>query len=320
MDSNLEVSFIKKIWKNLSRKKLYIVGMIFISAILGYLLSNPPFVNPEYKSSATIVPPNLKNAKSLTFLSSDYRGFGIASPSEMEAMVAVLNSDQVFHRITQKFNLENHYGLAHLSPSSKEKELRKRFKGILFSKINKKSLIQIDAFDKNPDIAKEILNEAINCINDYVESCIRREEGIKNLETSVINLTEKRKILLDSCEKYRKRLKIYRIDHMSELMATEQSPKFMSNELFHLYYDKLIHWEDQTRDLQSYIGPMRFEIERRKENLLTHPKLVSITAEGISNPVVARPNIPLQILITSLGGGLLFISLTIFSAWLREEI
>lgn len=320
MDSNKEILLIKKLWKNLSKKKFYLVGMIIISALLGYILNTPPFTTPEFKSYATIVPPNLKNAKSLTFLSADFRGFGTASTYEMEAMVAVLNSDQIFHRITQKFDLENHYNLQYLPPPAREKEMRKRFSGNLISKINKKSLIQIEAYDKNPDTAKAILNEAINCINDYVETCIKREEGLKNLENSIVTLTEKRKELLDSCKKYRKQLKIYRLDNMSELMATEQSPKFMSNDFFHLYYDKLIHWEAQTRDLQGCIGPMKYELERRKENLRTYPKLVSTTAEGISNPIIARPNILLQIFITTLGGGLLFISLTIFSAWIREEI
>jgi len=318
--SSTEIEYLKRMWEYIWSSKEYLGIIIVLSGIIGYIQTLPKFSLQEYRSSAVIVPPNLKNAKSLTFLAGDFQGLGIASPLEMEKVAAAIQSENTFRIISNKFNLAKRYNLAHLKDEhTKEKELRNHYLSCLKVRINKKSLIQIEAFDEDPKIAQEMVQALGDCAENFVESVVKRNEGIVNLTHSLDTLLEKRKFLMDSLEYYRKKLKIYRIDKMSEVMASEQASKFMNQPTFHQNYDKLINWEDQIRDIQYFTSHITVELERRKENLKVYPKLVSITSEGVENPILARPNKPLHILLSSLGGGLLFMALTVLRCWWSEE-
>ncbi len=175
--NSLNVLYVMYIW----RKPLIIIGIsaIIISAIVALCIQD------KYKSTVILFPA-VTNSTSRALLSdtysplphSDVLEFG--AEEEAEQMLQILNSDEIRTRISEKYNLMEHY---HIDPNDKFKHtiLNDDFQGNVTFKRTELMSVKIEVMDSDPAIGAAIANDIAN-FHDSVKIHIQRQRALQALK------------------------------------------------------------------------------------------------------------------------------------------
>lgn len=160
----MEESIIKTL-KLLLKNKIFIIIFSIIGLFLGFFISSPFIMEPEFKSEAIIYPPANTNAKITAEF--DLR-FG--SEKEIDEHIQILNSGILKEKIIEKYSLMEHYKIKKNAEDKLNKLYKEYDKNISIEK-TKFNSISITVFDTDPKIAANIANDIVK-LGDEVKSII----------------------------------------------------------------------------------------------------------------------------------------------------
>lgn len=175
--------------------RVHLIVILAVAVVLAVVFSSPFFITPKFKSVAVIYPANV----------SPY-----SEESETEQMFQILQSQDIMDSVINKFNLPEHYKI------SKDYKYYKTAIYYEYSqniKIEKTpyDAISIEALDKDPQMACDIVNATIRFYNkkvgylhdtkyrevmDMYESLLaKKEHGIDSLKHALYTLSVESGIL-----------------------------------------------------------------------------------------------------------------------------
>lgn len=167
------IGFIVKWWKPIA---IVTFSAAVISAAASFL------IHDKFKSTVIMFPSTTHSiSKALIDVQgtskADLLEFGMEEDADQ--MVQILNSDEIFQKIVQKFDLMKHYDI---DPESKlaYTKLRKEYEGnISFTRTEYLS-VRVDVMDEDPQMAADIANE-IAAQLDTVKNRMQKERAIEGL-------------------------------------------------------------------------------------------------------------------------------------------
>lgn len=167
------------LWK--WRKPL--IGITLLAAILAAVFSGPYFIEPKYKSTATVFP-STTNSLSKALLpqpfataNQDFLEFG--EEEQAEQLLQMLNSDVIRRRIIDKYNLFEHYDI-NTSKQYAQTRLYETFDENITYERTEFMSVKVSVLDASPDTAAMMANDIIHLL-DSVKNGIKRERALKGL-------------------------------------------------------------------------------------------------------------------------------------------
>lgn len=167
------IAFAVKWWKPIA-----IVSFVtaVLSAGASFLIKN------KYQSTVVMFPSTTHSiSKALIDVKgsskADILEFGMEEDADQ--MVQILNSDEIFHKIVQKFDLMKHYDI---DPAGKlaNTKLRKEYDGNISFKRTEYLSVRVDVMDTDPQMAADIANE-IAAQLDTVKNRMQKERAKEGL-------------------------------------------------------------------------------------------------------------------------------------------
>jgi capsular polysaccharide biosynthesis protein len=287
----------------LLRRRLVLV-LAFTAAATGLaaVLISPSFKPDEYQSRVVLVVPNLRNAKTLTFLKSDFAGYGVATDRELRQVQAALESEAAFQYMVENFRLLEHYGLQNLTNAHhREKTLRGYYRDRVHIDVIRRATLSITVYDRDPQMASRMANAFITYADRFIETVIRREKGLQELEQSIFAMRLLRSQQEDSTALLlRGQLQMYNFDNLAESVSGQIVQELLRNPAFAQKYDRMQSAEQRIKFLEAHLAAMTSEYNYRRENLRIYPSLLNVAAAGLPAALPARPNRPLYIALSGL--------------------
>lgn len=183
---------------NNNRKLLLIVGMT--AAIVSLIITL--FIKDKFKSTV-ILYPTTTNSISKAIIAENISGkddvLKFGEVEEAEQLLQILNSDEIKHRIIEKYNLLEHYCIAE-DEQYKNTKLYDKFNDNITFKLTKYLAVEISVLDYNADTAAFIAND-IAVFMDSVKNRMQKAVAIpafKIVEQRYLNQKEFIKSLEDS--------------------------------------------------------------------------------------------------------------------------
>ncbi len=177
------------ILKFLNKWKIHLGSIVLIAIILSAIFSGSMFITPKYKSFAIVYPSNI----------SPY-----SDESETEQMLQILQSGDIRDSVIQKFDLARHYEIDSSYKYFLSSMLWEYSQNVSVNKTPYEG-INIEVMDKEPKIAKDMVNAIIyfyNCkvrslhenkfdevVKLYERSMLKKRESIDSLEKRFIELS-----------------------------------------------------------------------------------------------------------------------------------
>lgn len=154
----------------ISKWKKHIIAIIFIAAIVSYAATY--LITPKFKSEAILYPVNLP-----TF----------STESNTEQMQQIIESMDIREKIFLTFNLAAHYEI-----DTAEKywftTLNKEFESNVSVSKTQFDAVQIEVFDKDPQIASNMIDSIIQYYNETVRRMHReKHEEVVTLKKLLLN-------------------------------------------------------------------------------------------------------------------------------------
>ncbi len=147
--------------------KWYILSVSVIAAIGTFCFSGENFITPRYQSEAIAYPANLKSR---------------STESNTEQMLQWLNSREIKDRVITKHDLVKHYKIDTSNPGYYTELLDKYDQWIDIS-MTKYQAIKVAVFDKNPNIAFDIVYSILHLydekVNNEYKKKYKREVEVK---------------------------------------------------------------------------------------------------------------------------------------------
>jgi|GEM_PF-4916885 len=309
---NAEKELLLHLLNHAWKYRLLIAFSVVLSGILSFYLTLPHIKKPEYKATAILLLPDIRNGKSLTFLKQDFIGYNTATYSQLSQIQAALLSTDALWHMTERFDLLKRYGLAGIASKSRQQELLKDYYyDRIKIELTHRAVFSVSMMDNDPLVAKQMVDELVNYADAFVEQLVKRKSGLQAVQQSYESLSELQTQLRDSANVIRERLGIFRLDNVSDLLT----PEILKSKAVAQNYDRLLSLENRRRDLETHINEIKFDIAARREHLEQHPSLVEVPASGIEMPIVVRPRRTMIIIST------IFItafSITVIVIWLSE--
>lgn len=178
MDSSQNQSYdlISFLWKN--KMALIIVGLISLlsSSIISFMIEE------KFESTAALYPTKTSSVSISRNISEDQSISKFGEDEEAEQMLQILESSSVRIKVTEKFNLLEHYDID-LNSKFKNTKLKEEYLENINFKRNNNGAVLITVLDKNPDTAALIANEITslfdNIKNDMIHERAREDFIIK---------------------------------------------------------------------------------------------------------------------------------------------
>lgn len=162
------------IWKK--RKVILIgTGIAFVASIVISLL-----LTPKYKSTAIVFPAATSTVSFSEQRNAKASSMDFGEEEQAEQLVQILASSRIRNRIVQKFDLINHYNIDKDDPN-KQYKLGKAYDDHIKYTRTRYGSIQIDVWDKDPELAATIANKIVDLI-DTVKNDMVRERTIPAFE------------------------------------------------------------------------------------------------------------------------------------------
>lgn len=285
-----------------------------LATVTAAVLVSPAFKPDEYESRVVMVVPSLRNAKTLTFLKSDFAGYGIANEKELRQVLAALESEDAFRYMVAKFNLVEHYGLGGLTdPHQREKHLRGYYGDRVRTETVRRATIRVTVYDHDRQMASRIANEFIVYADSFLNNVSKREKSLQELEQSIYAMRLVRSVQEDSIALLlRDRLQMYNFDYLGEVMSEQVAQELLRNRDFAASYDRLQSSEQRVKFLEAHLAAMTSEYNYRRENLRVFPSLINTASVGLTSEMPARPNRPLYVGLSAVAALLAAIALVWF--------
>lgn len=158
--------------KAYNNRKLLIsvtAGVAIISIIVSLLIT------PMYKASVILFPaPSASLAQSLISTTNSYKVPSVfGEEEEVEQILQVLNSDEIMHRLSSKYNLMKHYEIDPEEKYAKSK-LYQSYKSNISFKRTEYMAVEIIVLDKSPDTAALIANDCTRLVDTVLN---KMEQG-----------------------------------------------------------------------------------------------------------------------------------------------
>ena len=167
------IGFIVKWWKPIA---IVTFATAIISAAASFLIKD------KFQSTVIMFPSTTHSiSKALIDVQgvskADLLEFGMEEDADQ--MVQILNSDEIFQKIVQKFDLMKHYDL---DPAGKlaQTKLRKEYEGNISFKRTEYLSVRVDVMDEDPQMAADIANE-IAAQLDTVKNRMQKERAREGL-------------------------------------------------------------------------------------------------------------------------------------------
>ena len=178
MDSSQNQSYdlISFLWKN--KMPLIIVGLISLlsSSIISFMIEE------KFESTAALYPTKTSSVSISRNISEDQSISKFGEDEEAEQMLQILESSSVRIKVTEKFNLLEHYDID-LNSKFKNTKLKEEYLENINFKRNNNGAVLITVLDKDPDTAALIANEITslfdNIKNDMIHERAREDFIIK---------------------------------------------------------------------------------------------------------------------------------------------
>jgi len=134
--------------------RMHLVVILGTALVLSVIFSGPLFITPKFKSIAVIYPANV----------SPY-----SEESETEQMYQILQSQDIIDSVITKFNLSEHYKIAKDYKHYKTAIYYEYSQNIKVEK-TPYDAVSIEALDKDPEMASEIVEAIIGFYNEKVRN------------------------------------------------------------------------------------------------------------------------------------------------------
>ena len=178
MDSSQNQSYdlISFLWKN--KMPLIIVGLISLlsSSVISFMIEE------KFESTAALYPTKTSSVSISRNISEDQSISKFGEDEEAEQMLQILESSSVRIKVTEKFNLLEHYDID-LNSKFKNTKLKEEYLENINFKRNNNGAVLITVLDKNPDTAALIANEITSLFdkikNDMIHERAREDFIIK---------------------------------------------------------------------------------------------------------------------------------------------
>ena len=180
---NNELSFSSLELIRLLIKWKWILGIVFVIAILASaIFSSPFFITPLYRSTV-IMYPSSPSSISRTLVSENSANndlLEIGEEEQTEQMLQLLNSNLIKDRIIEKYDLLNHY---EIKTGSKYiyTQLNKKYANNFTFRRTEFMAVEISVLDRDPKMAADMANDIADLI-DSTKSTIQKERAIKGFE------------------------------------------------------------------------------------------------------------------------------------------
>lgn len=171
-DAGGDAALLKRIWG--WRQPLIIAGVIggIISAAASFV------IEPEFQSSVVLfaLPQQSIGAQ---FYESEKREDILAygETEDAERLLQILNSDRIRRRIIEKYDLWAHYDIDRSEPGS-QAAMAKVYSGKVDAALTRYGSIQIDVFDTDPTMARDMANDIAN-LTDSVSNQLRNDRAME---------------------------------------------------------------------------------------------------------------------------------------------
>ncbi|MDR2084227.1 MAG: hypothetical protein LBP67_04465 [Bacteroidales bacterium] len=139
----------KKLWDVLWKRKFHIIIITIVGIVIGVIFSSPKFITPRYKSVAVVYPSNISE-------------YSEESPSEQ--LYQWFLSTDIKWKVIEEFNLYEHYKIDKNAPKSLTYILNEYNRNVRIEQ-NSYEAINIIVYDKDPQIACDMVNAIINFID-----------------------------------------------------------------------------------------------------------------------------------------------------------
>lgn len=169
---NGDNTLLRRVWG--WRNPLIIAGLIggVASAAASFL------IEPEFQSSVVLfaLPQQSIGAQ---FYEAEKREDILAygETEDAERLLQILNSDRVRRRIIEKYDLWTHYGIARNEPGA-QADMAKKYAGKVGAALTRYGSIQIDVFDKEPVMARDMADDIAN-LTDSVANQLRNDRAME---------------------------------------------------------------------------------------------------------------------------------------------
>lgn len=165
-----DVTLLQKVWN--WRQALFISGLIgALASAAGSFL-----IEPEFQSSVVLfaLPQQSIGAQFYEEVKrEDILAYG--ETEDAERLLQILNSDRVRRRVIEKYDLWSHYEITKDEPGSRA-AMAKMYSGKVGADLTRYGSIQIDVFDKAPEMAKNMAND-IAQLTDSVANQLRNDRA-----------------------------------------------------------------------------------------------------------------------------------------------
>ncbi len=189
------------------------VAAFVFSAVVSFLIP------PQYKSTS-IVFPSASTSVSHSLLGVNLPKkelLTLGKEEEVEQMLQVLQSDEIKKKIVHKYNLMSHYGIS--GSSYPQTRLDEEYKdNIKFTRTPYFS-IEIEVFDKDPQIAANIANDITSLVDTTINNMLK-ERAMKALalvEREYVSLKEHKQMLEDSLKRIQSK-GVYHYEYQSQAL------------------------------------------------------------------------------------------------------
>ncbi len=198
---------LQDILKVLSRNKKYLLYTTICAALLSALIS---FLLPVYYKSLTsfyAASPDLGLPNTIGTIELPRQVYG--SDYDIDRLLAIAESDEVYSHLISKFGLFNHYDIDSVkvrAPYLIREELKDRYK-VLKTKLG---AIELTVEDKDPRIAANMANEARDHINLLSQSLMKQSQSatLESYKTNLAYQAQSVNAISDSIMFYRQKYNI----------------------------------------------------------------------------------------------------------------
>ena len=167
----------------LLRWRIHLIAILVIALLGSIIVSSPLVITPKFKSWAVIYPANI----------SPY-----SEESETEQMYQILQASYIRDMVVAKFELDKHY---EISPDYKH------YKTALINEYNENvkisktpgEAIRIEVFDKDPAVAKEMVEAIIDGYNSKIK--LLHEQKFGEVVAMWGRALERKQAVIDSLER-----------------------------------------------------------------------------------------------------------------------
>jgi capsular polysaccharide biosynthesis protein len=204
MDSTRKEFDSTNIFEFFIRWWMHLAIVCILAAIAGAIYSSPVFITPMYESKTTMFPTTTTSLSRTVILAwRDFNEFG--DVEEAERLLQILESETVRERVSERFNLLDHYEIPE-DAKYKNTMLRGEYRSNFKFRRTQYGAVEVRVRDKDPVMAADMANY-VTALVDTVMNEIRRERFVLAYEAAhseYSNMMAQSHEYLDSLQKIMK--------------------------------------------------------------------------------------------------------------------